>query len=193
MTLQATRCDWIDLGHDRDKWGFLVNMVKNLIFIGPCIILIVEERKTNLMSLAILFHFLCAQHVLQPAKRTTQNQPHQISNTQWTENKTTDVVIQQHSRKLLMMDILMSETCWAHKTWNKIASDIKLVFHSYTITTLHGPINIRLSESLVVINGSEEMGIQWNCLSAAYTKKKSLVRLGQKRCTQLKSGDKNSV
>ena len=37
---------------------------------------------------------------------TTQNQPHQISNTQRTENKTTDVVIQQHSRKLLMMDIL---------------------------------------------------------------------------------------
>ena len=41
---------------------------------------------------------------------TTQNQPHQISNTQRTENKTTDVVIQQHSRNLLMMDILMSET-----------------------------------------------------------------------------------
>jgi len=42
---------------------------------------------------------------------TTQTQPHQISNTQRTENKTADVVIQQHSRKLLMMDILMSETC----------------------------------------------------------------------------------
>ena len=64
---------------------------------------------------------------------TTQNQPHQISNTQRTENKTIDVVIQQHSRKLLMMDILMSETCWAHKTWNKIASDIKLLFHSSTL------------------------------------------------------------
>ena len=64
---------------------------------------------------------------------TTQTQPHQISNTQWTENKTTDVVIQQQSRKLLMMDILMSETCWAHKKWNKIASDIKLVFHSSTV------------------------------------------------------------
>ena len=63
---------------------------------------------------------------------TTQTQPHQISNTQWTENKTTDVVTQQHSHKLLMMDILMSETCWAHKKWNKIASDIKLVFHSST-------------------------------------------------------------
>jgi len=42
---------------------------------------------------------------------TTQTQPHQISNTQLTENKTTDVVIQQHIRMLLMMDILMSETC----------------------------------------------------------------------------------
>ena len=60
---------------------------------------------------------------------TTQNQPHQISNTQRTENNTTDVIIQQHSRKLLMMDILMSETCWAYKKWNKKASDIKLVFH----------------------------------------------------------------
>ena len=42
---------------------------------------------------------------------TTQTQPHQISNTQRTENKTTHVVIQQQCRKLLMMDILMSETC----------------------------------------------------------------------------------
>ena len=62
------------------------------------------------MSLAILFHFLCAQ---------------------------------QHSRKLVVMDILMSETCLAHKKWNKIASDIKLVFHSSTITMMHGPINVR--------------------------------------------------
>jgi hypothetical protein len=121
------------------------------------------------MSLAILFHFLCVQHVsdinhhqelatvllnyhigrlvlsslcvgdlvrlvlggarfagfiagfsLQqehhskpaaPNHEHHPNQPHQISNTQRTEKKTTDVVIQQHSRKLLMMDILMSETC----------------------------------------------------------------------------------
>ena len=60
--------------------------------------------------------------------------PHQSSNTQRTENKTTDVVIQQHSRKFLMMNILMSETCWTRKKWNKIASDIKLVFHSSTIS-----------------------------------------------------------
>ena len=79
---------------------------------------------------------------------TTQTQPHQISNTQRTENKTTDVVIQQHSRKLLMIDILMSETCWAHKKWIKIASDIKLVFYSSTIKMMHGPINIRLSHAV---------------------------------------------
>ena len=42
---------------------------------------------------------------------TTPTQPHRNSNTHRTKNNTTDVVIQQHSRKLLMMDILMSETC----------------------------------------------------------------------------------
>ena len=159
----------------------------NLMFIGPCIIAIVDEWKTNLMSLAILFHLLCAQHVsdinisifrslwlcwwittlvvlfsvrcvlellvravfggVRFAGWNTASPPNisrnKSSNTQRTENKTTDVVIQQHSRKLLKMDILMSETCWAHNKWNKIACDIKLVFHSSTIAMMHSPINIR--------------------------------------------------
>jgi hypothetical protein len=72
------------------------------------------------------------------------------SNTQRTENKTTDVVLHQHSRKLLKMDILMSETCWAHNKWNKIASDIKLVFHSSTIAMMHGPINIRFTTEYIL-------------------------------------------
>ena len=42
---------------------------------------------------------------------TTPTQPHRNSNTHRTKNNTTNVVIQQNSRKLLMMDILMSETC----------------------------------------------------------------------------------
>ena len=75
---------------------------------------------------------------LQPTP-TTPTQPHRNSNTHRTKNNTTNVVFQQNSRNLLMMDILMSETCWAHKTWNKIASDIKLVFYSST--------NFGLSES----------------------------------------------
>ena len=135
------------------------------------------------MSLVILFHVLCAQHVSNinisiirslrlfcwittfvrcvlefrcdwvgvvsvlhaSACNTdaTPTQPHRNSNTHRTKNNTTNVVIQQNCRKFLMMDILMSETCWAHKTWNKIASDIKLVFYSSTITMMHGPINIR--------------------------------------------------
>ena len=72
----------------------------------------------------------------------TQTQPHQNSSTQRTENKTTDVVIQQHSHKLLMIDILMSETCWVHKKWNKIASDIKLVFYSSAILQIVQLYNI---------------------------------------------------
>ena len=96
----------------------------------------------------------------------TQNQPHQISNTPRTENKTTDVVIQQHSRKLLMMDILMSETCWAHKKWNKIASDIKLVFHTSTITIMHGPLNIRrwLSVAVLLHYGSTNWLSGWHLI-----------------------------
>ena len=110
---------------------------------------LVDEWKTNLMSLVILFHLLCAQHVSdinisKPAKQTSPNiSRNKSSNIQHTENKTTDVVIHQHSRRLLKMDILISETCWAHKKWNKIASDIKLVFHSSTIAMMHGPINTK--------------------------------------------------
>ena len=33
------------------------------MFIGACIIMIVEGKKGHLMTLAILFHFLCAQYV----------------------------------------------------------------------------------------------------------------------------------
>ena len=145
------------------------------------------------MSLAVLFHFLCAQnvsdinisiirsfrlfcwittlvvlflvrcvlefrcgwvgvvsvlHAEACNTDTTPTQPHRNSNTHRTKNNTTNVVIQQNSRKLLMMDILMSETCWAHKKWNKIASDIKLVFYSSTTTMVHGPIIIRSNATL---------------------------------------------
>ena len=63
--------------------------------------------------------------------------------------------IQQNSRKLLMMDILMSETLWTHKKWNYIAGDIKLVFYSSTVTTMHGPINIKFMVFFGTINNRE--------------------------------------
>jgi len=34
------------------------------------------------------------------------------------------------------INILMSETCWAYKKWNNIASDNKLVFYSSVIKTV---------------------------------------------------------
>ena len=43
------------------SWFYQTNSI--LMFIGPCIIVIFEEWKTNLLSLAILFQLLCAQHV----------------------------------------------------------------------------------------------------------------------------------
>ena len=61
----------------------------------------------------------------------------------------------QNSRKLLMIDILMSETCWAHKKWNKIASDIKLVFYSSTITLMHGPINTSFANIVCLAHAND--------------------------------------
>ena len=100
-------------------------------------------RMKDQLDVTCYFFFL----LLMCKTNTTQNQPHQISNIQRTENKTTDVVIRQHSRKLHMMDILMSETCWAHKKWNKTASGIKLVFHSSTTYT-----GLRIKYQLILSN-----------------------------------------
>ena len=77
---------------------------------------------------------------------TTPTQPHRNSNTHRTKNNTTNVVVQQNSRKLLMMDILMSETYLAYKKWNKIPSDIKLVFYSSTISHYSATLHHYLSE-----------------------------------------------
>jgi len=99
---------------------------------------VIQQNSCKLLMMHILMSNTCWAHknwnkiarvVLQPATWTSLKP----SRTKWTEEKTTNVVIQQNSCKLLMMDILMSETCWAHKKWNKITSDIKLVFYFSTI------------------------------------------------------------
>ena len=51
------------------------------------------------------FIFLHQTHTTKHHKFTLTLNPPSL------QNKTTDVVIQQHSRKFLMMDILISETC----------------------------------------------------------------------------------
>jgi len=78
----------------------------------------------------------------------------------FSKNKTSDVVTQQHSRNLLMMDILMSETCWVHKKYNKMASDIKLVFYS-SVDQSFGASWLGGSNRRVLLKGPHEL--LWTC------------------------------
>ena len=118
---------------------------------------VIQQNSRKLLMMDILMSETCWAHkkwskIANCASAcntdTTPTQPHRNSNTHRTKNNTTNVVIQQNSCKFLMMDILMSETCWANKKWNKIASDIKLIFYSSAIL-----LNIFLSntESFCVI------------------------------------------
>ena len=59
---------------------------------------------------------------------TSLAEPHPKSSTQQTKNGTNNVAVQQHSRKLLKMGILMLETCWVSKKKIKVASGIYLCF-----------------------------------------------------------------
>ena len=133
--------------------------------------------------------------VLQPAKRTPPNiSRSKNSNTQRTENKTTDVVIHQHSRGLLRMDVLVSETCWAHNKWNKIASDIKLVFHSSTnwlvfiswsvLVLIRKSILALPEPSLSILTGLKRTwnsvkSLAWGCLTICRS------AVGQRRCVSV--------
>ena len=136
-------------------------MFRTLIYpsSGACDCVDELPHRSSCSQFFVCWSFCCgwyfAVFVLQAAKRTPQNiSRNKSSNTQRTENKTTDVVIHQHSRRLLKMDILMSEKCWAHNKWNKTESDIKLVFHSSTIAMMHGPINIRVYYGFIPWNST---------------------------------------
>ena len=104
----------------------------HLMFIGPCIIVIVEERKTNLMSLAILFHFLCAQHVSDINISIIRS----LRLCCWI---TTSVVL---FSVRCMLEI------WCGCFWVVLVLQaVAQVFHSSTITMMHGPINIRFTNA----------------------------------------------
>jgi len=71
------------------------------------------------MSLAILFHFLCAQHV-----------------------SDINIYISSGARDY-SVQLPHWSFCFVKTEDLALASDIKLVFNSSTITMMHGPINIR--------------------------------------------------
>ena len=139
---------------------YALNMFRTLIYpsSGACDCVDELPHRSSCSQFVVCWSFCCGN---------------KSSNTQRTENKTTDVVIHQHSRSLLKMDILMSETCWAHNKWNKITSDIKLVFHSSTIAMMHGPINIKFKRNA----GSSSDGAHIQSWGTGLQEKRSTVEL----------------
>ena len=57
--------------------------------------------------------------------------------------KSANVVVQQHSRKLVNMGVLMPETCWISKKKNKNSKWHLVGFLFFSYHKMHGPINIR--------------------------------------------------
>ena len=61
------------------------------------------------------------------------------------------MVVQQHSRKLLKMGILMPETCWVSKKKNKNSKWHLVGFLFFSYHKMHGPINIRFKAAKVAV------------------------------------------
>jgi len=82
------------------------------------------------MLLAILFHFLSAQHISDINISIIRS----LRLFCWITTLVVLFLVRcvLEFRCWVGVDILMSETFWAHKKWNKIASDIKLVFYPST-------------------------------------------------------------
>ena len=83
----------------------------------------------------------------------------------------------------LMMDISMSKTCGAQKKWNKLASDIKLVFYSSTITMMRGLINIKLHGIQCFQLGTDYMYsyVSWHFCCSGYFLHAFLFTIGQQK------------
>jgi len=102
------------------SWTFRENLMYN----GPCIIVIVEDKETNLMSQLVRFYFTSSMlNIFRTSIYPSSGAcdfllyhhigcvfffPTHIEKR--THNQCVDTI---ENRRLLMMDILMSETCWA--------------------------------------------------------------------------------
>ena len=100
----------------------------NLMFIGPCIVAIVDEWKTNLMTLVILFHLLCAQHV--------------------SDINITIFRILRLCWWITTSVVLFSVRCVLEFLLRLVFGGVrfagcKLIFHLSTIAMMHGPTNIK--------------------------------------------------
>ena len=121
LLVENKRATWSQLLYSFSSYA--LNIFRTLIYLSSG----AYDFLLNCFSLQHVYH----SNPTTPKHQHTSKQEH-----------TTNVVIQQNSRKLLMMDILMSETCWAHKKWirNSKWHEVSLSFS--TTTMMHGEINI---------------------------------------------------
>jgi len=95
-----------------------------LIYIGPCIIVIVENKRPTWCHLLFLFHFLCAQHVSDINISIIRSLRLFCWVTTLVVCSWFDVcwcfsVVGLEWYPCCRLQPAMSETCWAHKKWNK--------------------------------------------------------------------------
>ena len=64
---------------------------------------------------------------------------------------------QHYSRELLMMGIVVPETCWTCKMHNKTMSDIYLAFHSSVITMMHGRTNFKYCALCLILREASDI------------------------------------
>ena len=84
------------------------------MFIGPCVIAIVGHKSiidSGQNKLKYTYKLQQGDKTHHTKHTTTHRKVTLMLKQPSLQNKTTDVVTHQHSRKILKMDILMSETC----------------------------------------------------------------------------------
>jgi hypothetical protein len=107
-----------------------VNCLSYLMCIGPCIVVINEEEKPTRCYLVFYYTYdrlnmFRAPLQLKPGHLASLPAPnHQPSATQESDGPCGN---QWYSRELLMMGIVVPETCWAYHKCNKTLSSIYLV------------------------------------------------------------------
>jgi len=93
------------------------------------------------MSLAILFHLLCAQHVSDINISIIRRLRLFCWIATFVVLFLVRCVLEFRCGSVGVVSVLQAEA--QEVKWNKIASDIKLVFYSSTITKMHGQIDIK--------------------------------------------------
>ena len=138
-------------GNTRWPAGYIERCLTNLMFIGPCIIAIVDEWRTTWCHFLFYFTYYVLnmfRTLIFPSSGAcdcVDELPHRSSCSQFV------MCWSFCCGWYLVVFVLQAEACWAHNKWNKIASDIKLVFNSSNILKTW-PLSQQTSRSEFEVN-----------------------------------------